>query len=345
MRHCAVVYTDRADTVKTAGGAETAATKASSAREHLWTRFFAAFGGDPDVQVFKTKAHASAGDVEAGRSTAWERRGNDHADRLAKLGAQAHGLTRTHIAEAEVLGSIAFQAARWAGEVRVLAQQALESGHHVERRPRRRQPLIALETRGPKRQKAQPGENPGQGSQWRRRSEDATRPEDDDLGGHKVAFATVQGGGGEPLGPIAFCQACGAYFWRRVGSLSRPCGGARPYGQSALLLKGRFPATGGRYRTWTVAAVKQARPSQRAELQHQLDSCRLSSGPCEPARRRLGAKTGPAAAALAATMGRRALLRRYGLTELTLASLVAEAATARRATRSATAARAERAWP
>ena len=194
---CAVapmrIYTDRADTVKVAGGAEAAATKASCARAHLWSRFFAAFGGDTDVQVIKTLAHASAGDVAAGRSTAWERRGNDHADRLAKLGAQAHGLTRTHVAEAAVLGSIAFQAARWAGEVRVLAQQALQRGHHAARRPQRRMATLALETRGPKRQKAQPGVHPGQGSLWRGRGEEATRPEDDDHGGHKVAFAAVQG--------------------------------------------------------------------------------------------------------------------------------------------------------
>ena len=127
------------------------------------------------------------------------------------------------------------------------------------------------------------------------------------------------------MGPIAFCQACGAYFWRRVGGLCRPCGGAKQYGQIALILRGRFPATGGRYRSWTVTNVRQARPSQLAELQHQLDSCRLASGPCEPARRRLGTKTGPAAAALAATMGRRTLLGRYGLTEECLADLVSAA--------------------
>ena len=134
---------------------------------------------------------------------------------------------------------------------------------------------LALETRGPKRQKAQPGEHPGLGCLWRARFVEATRPEDDDLGGHKVAFAAVQGESGAPLGPIAFCQACGAYFWRRVGSLSRPCRGAKQYGQIALILRGRFPATGGRYRSWTVTNVRQARPSQLAELQLQLDSCRL----------------------------------------------------------------------
>ena len=115
------IYTDRADTVKTACGAEAAATKASCTRAHLWSRCFAAFGGDADVQVFKTLAHASLGDVEAGRSTHWERRGNEHAYRLAKRGAQAHGLMQSHLDEAAVLDSVGFQAARCAGEVRVLA--------------------------------------------------------------------------------------------------------------------------------------------------------------------------------------------------------------------------------
>ncbi len=106
------IYTDRAGTVVAAGGSEAAATRASSARAHLWSRFFAAFGGDADVQVIKTRAHATLRDVEAGRATQWERRANEHTDRLAKRGAQAHGLTHTHLDEAAVLASLAFQAAR-----------------------------------------------------------------------------------------------------------------------------------------------------------------------------------------------------------------------------------------
>ena len=181
---------------------------------------------------------------------------------------------------------------------------------------------------------------PGHGCFWsgrRHAAHAATRPEDDALGGHKVAFAAVLGENGAPLGPIAFCQACGAYFWRRVGSLSRPCGGAKQYGQIALILRGRFPATGGRYRHWTVAKASQARPTQLAQLQLQLDACRYSSGPCMPTRRRLGAKTGPAAAALAAQLSRLALLGRYGQTEASLAGLVAAAAAQAAAAAAATA--------
>eukprot|EP00972_Heterocapsa_arctica_P078833 11625738-Heterocapsa_arctica.AAC.1 len=53
-------------------------------RAHLWTRFWGAFKGE-DVQAFKTKAHAIANDVETGKTTWWEKKGNDAADRFAKL--------------------------------------------------------------------------------------------------------------------------------------------------------------------------------------------------------------------------------------------------------------------
>ncbi len=65
-----------------------------------------------------------------------EKRGNDHAVRLAKRGAAVHGLTKVHLAEAAVLCSIAYQAARWAGEVRVLVQDAMQRGQHQHKRLR-----------------------------------------------------------------------------------------------------------------------------------------------------------------------------------------------------------------
>ena len=76
------------------------------------------------MSVHKTLAHATAADVAAGKTTEWERRGNGHADRLAKLGAAAHGVTQHHLNELAVLASVAYQASKRAGELRVLVQQA-----------------------------------------------------------------------------------------------------------------------------------------------------------------------------------------------------------------------------
>ena len=227
-----------------------------------------------------------------GRTTHWERRGNEHADRLAKLGAVAHGLTKTHLAEAAVLSSLAFQAARCAGEARVLVQDAMQRGHHQPRRPRSRLPGLLLESRGPKRLKAQPGGQAGPDSAWCS-APAAAQPDCDEFGGHKVALAAVRAESGAPLGPIAFCQACGAYFWHRVGSLSRPCRGAKPYGQLALLKRGALPSHQralprlvGRSRPareafarLAVAATAQCQPRQCGSVPPRAAQAELQNGP------------------------------------------------------------------
>ena len=64
------------------------ATSARTPQAHLWCRFFGTF--DDGVPVHKTKAHASEADVQAGRTTPWERKANAVADTLAKRGAAMH---------------------------------------------------------------------------------------------------------------------------------------------------------------------------------------------------------------------------------------------------------------
>ena len=43
-------------------------------------------------KFFKTKAHCTRAQVDAGVTTEWEYRGNAHADRFAKLGVALHGV-------------------------------------------------------------------------------------------------------------------------------------------------------------------------------------------------------------------------------------------------------------
>ena len=230
-----------------------------------------------------------------------------------------------------MLASIAFQAARWAGEARVLVQEAVQHGACQARRPQQRRNGLLLQTQGPKRLKVQPGGEAGPAWAWSSAPTLTQEAGDgDELGGHKVAFAAVVAANGEQLGPIAFCQACGAYFWHRVGGLSRPCRGARPYGQLALIRNGRFPASHGRYRYWRVERTAPARQTQLWQLRQQLSACNESRGPSAPARHRLTGKTGPAARAVVAATDRRALLKRYGLTEGDLAAAVRAARPRRR---------------
>ena len=122
-----VAHVDRQQTVHDALGSRAAATSARHPRAHLWVRFFAAFEQDAEARVVKTKGHATAADVAAGRSTAAQLRDNDHADCFANQGALQHGPAADPAgAQAAVMTAtvgLARQAARWSAEafVRTLA--------------------------------------------------------------------------------------------------------------------------------------------------------------------------------------------------------------------------------
>ena len=101
------IHVDRAQTVAVAQGAEGAALGPASVRAHIWSRFFAAFGGDANVRVTKTLAHSSWEDVRANRVSEQARRGNDRADALANACAAMHGLAAHHLAEVAVARRLA----------------------------------------------------------------------------------------------------------------------------------------------------------------------------------------------------------------------------------------------
>eukprot|EP00959_Pyramimonas_sp_CCMP1952_P258510 5403604-Pyramimonas_sp.AAC.1 len=52
----------------------------------MWSPFWTAFEGC-DIQAHKTLAQATSKDIEAGRTTVWEKKANSSADQYAKLGA------------------------------------------------------------------------------------------------------------------------------------------------------------------------------------------------------------------------------------------------------------------
>ena len=307
----AVLGTDRADTVRTTRGSATAAAMSLFARAHQGTPPFAAAGGDDQVQFKKTLAHATRGDTQSGQTTQWQNRGKELADRLAKQGAAAHGRTKTHLEEAAAVSSLAYLAQRWAGEARVFVQEAVQDGARQAKRPRCRRLGLLLETQGPKRLKAETGAAAGP-DRARQSAAAETTADLDELGGHNVAVAAVAAACGAALGPFAFRQAGGAYFWHRVGSLSSPCRGAKPYSQRALLSQGRFPSDSERYQGRSIEEVGPGRPSQFQQLRQQLSASGGKADPCGPQRRRFHSKTGPTASEMMAETCRRNRLGRYG---------------------------------
>ena len=100
-------------------------------------------------------------------------------------------------------------------------------------------------------------------------------------------------------GSMAFCSVCGAYFWRRVGSLAAPCRGHAIGAQAKRIASGLFPAAGARYCDHRVSDIRSPSPAELLEISRQVQSAgtaqvQVGIGAAVP-RRRLRAKTGPAA--------------------------------------------------
>ena len=163
---------------------------------------WAQFEGE-EVAATKTLAHASDSDVEAGRSTCWERAANGHADRLAKLGAAAHELAQESVDNFLGLAQLVKEAAQWAGEheswMRVAGLSDCDSivdpplgatvgpaNHGQERRPSMDEPVAR--------------------------------------NGHSLRAADMLTG---PHGSAIFCTRCGALAVQRRGLLKRRCRGLR----------------------------------------------------------------------------------------------------------------------
>lgn len=242
------VYTDCQGTKGCFLEPKSASTGSGNPRAHLWTRFWAAFEGE-QVEVFKTKGHATSTDVEMGRSTWWEREANQAADTYAKKGAECHGLDPQARWQWVALRDIVAQAARWAGQQEAIMAglehkdaQALQSGEAGADIGRLEVGRVA-------------SARPCYVRAW---------PEDQDptkVLGHKLQVATTSLGG-----TLLCCVSCGAYAWRRTKALMSKClGSAAGDGlrlQRRKLALGYFPggemgrATIGQLRTPSAAAVR-----------------------------------------------------------------------------------------
>ena len=107
------LYVDCSGTVETAGGGAAKATSAQRRGAHLWGHVFCRFDSlDLAEHAHWVKGHATLQDVEDGVTTAWARRGNQHADKFAKPGAAKHGQTKTQGEEVRAILDFQSQVAR-----------------------------------------------------------------------------------------------------------------------------------------------------------------------------------------------------------------------------------------
>ena len=116
-------------------GGAAVATAASNPRAHLWRSYFQTFQ-DGDITARKTKVHATAGDVEAGRTTWFEKRGNDAADRFAKRGAAAHLSAAEAFRVTRACALVVREAVQWAvKQEQWLSEQGLVDSQSIVEPP------------------------------------------------------------------------------------------------------------------------------------------------------------------------------------------------------------------
>ena len=107
-------------------------TGSGNPRAHLWKLIWGKLRGEP-VLLAKTKAHATEQDVLLGKTTWWQKRGNDAADKFAKMGAQVHGVSALHEQQVGACMDVVRQAARWAGiQEAYLSSNGFKDSHDIE---------------------------------------------------------------------------------------------------------------------------------------------------------------------------------------------------------------------
>jgi hypothetical protein len=211
------LYIDRQGTVDSAGKPPSATARAGHPTAHLWSRVWAAFDR---LRVTKTKAHASAGDIERGVTTTWQRQGNEHADKFAKQGAAQHDLPRKAVQEYKALANLAFQAARWSGVQNAFLREA---GYPdaTRREDQLETARAALQGR--------PGPAPTQAASLQAvmsKRSPGEAAESTALGrtGHRLRVAEVSEEGCH-AGTLLFCATCGSCAWTSLKALRRRCQG------------------------------------------------------------------------------------------------------------------------
>ena len=295
----ATIYVDCQGTIDTFEQPYTESTGSGNPRAHLWRLIWSKLRGRP-VLLAKTKAHATEQDVLLGRTTWWQKRGNDAADRFARLGAEVHGVTARQEQQVRACMDVAKQAARWAGTQEAhLASREFRDSQELEgscdQRPRG---LRVVNTKLPA-----PAYSGSLGVTV------LSQEQESNLFGHSLRVAVAPKGG-----LMLCCTACGAYGWKRAKALTSECQGpaAGPglRNQRSRLAQGIFPsAVGG-----TSYLGELRAPSRHAVLW--LAQRVLSREGAEPSLTLLGGQ------APIVSLSREATLAAHGLTEASLERMV-----------------------
>ncbi|CAK0824979.1 unnamed protein product, partial [Prorocentrum cordatum] len=239
----------------------TTMTSTGSPRAHTWNAFYASFDGSRSYTVTKVLVHATAADVEADRTTWWQRAGNRLADEAAKEGAKL-ALTDDQLDLAYGLDLIARQAMIFTGKLhaRMVDRKLLDHASDV-----------VLEFSEPEAGYEQPGASGGHAAEasWgaagaavvalaaaRASAEGdeppaARRPRQPwSIGGHAIVERAVTGPGTDGT-TMVHCVKCYAYAHQRMQGILGPCGtGAGREPQTGRIRRGLFPNVKGGRGAW-----------------------------------------------------------------------------------------------
>ena len=269
------LHSDCAGTVAVSAWPLARQTGPANERAHLWSRFRAAH---PEAVVAKTLGHATWHDVDAGRCTVRQKKGNGHADRWAKAGAKIHRVDAARRSYMAGCGELQVAALRWVGEAHVLVQKRREQVclavaatalHTVSRTPLRR---TAVTLSAPWREDAAlpPSRAPWAGHAG---GQQLCRLQ---VASHDIWLAdvVVLRPMRRAAGTLAFCDKCGAYYYGRVCWLPRQC---QPFpasqGQLSRINRRLFPALDKHKTGHTLERPRGATAAEVANLEDQLAAC------------------------------------------------------------------------
>ncbi len=203
--------------------------------------------GTEGLTVHKTKAHATAADVQRGATTWWQKRANDQADELAKMGARCHPvdaeLDRTWPAYDHRIRLLAMHLARATARM----GEAINRDTAARRRSKRPEAKLR-ERRAADTKRKRDAMN----RVWTQALNDEVDEDEQPVMRHRLWEAAVYDqrhatNEGDEKGNVVYCSRCGAYAVDKPRSLVGPCRGRTSRGglnHLARLKAGKFPKAG-----------------------------------------------------------------------------------------------------
>ena len=328
--------TDCAGTVDCAQRGAAWACRPGSPRAHMWNAFYASFDDSRSYTVTKVLAHATAADVEAERTTWWQRAGNRHADEAAKEGAKL-ALPEDQLDLAFGLDLIARQAMLYTGKLHARMADRKLLDHASDVILEFSEPEAAYEEPEASGGPAAGASSVAAGAAVVALAAARATAEGDEppavrrprqpwsAGGHAIVERAITGPGTDGSTMI-HCVKCYAYAHKRMQGILGPCGtGAGREPQMDRIRRGLFPNVKGGRDAWRLG--EQLFPS---EAWREKLSQRLSP----PAAPEASSATGSGQQGPAPRLPRSQALLRFGVAPEQEADFLAWSARLRAARRS-----------